>query len=174
MVIVIDASFSTVMEADCNALHQSAHRVASREKESGARCISDGRSLFNIEAELKRLGGTLEVVEAGSLWVRQAMVRHQGTYGMESSAHHYFGSLKGFDSGLLSFLHLVSAIEHSGEHRAGERDVLEDGQCLAEATIENLSIDQATHQLDARFGRYRVSRPVSIRRSCSARGIIGA
>ena len=34
---------------------------------------------------------------------------------------------------------------------------LEDGQCLAEATIENLSIDQATHQLDTRFGRYRVS-----------------
>ena len=126
--------------------------------ESGARCISDGRSLFNIEAELRRLGGTLEIVEAGSFWVRQAMVRHQGTYGMESSAHHYFGSLKGFDSGLLSFLHLVSAIEQSGGSIEQAREMcLEDGQCLAEATIENLSIDQATHQLDARFGRYRVS-----------------
>ena len=127
-------------------------------KGSAARCISDGRSLFNIEAELKRLGGKLEVVEAGSLWVRQAMVRHQATYGMESSAHHYFGSLKGFDSGLLSFLHLVSAIGPLGGSIEQAREMcLEDGQCLAEATIENLSIDQATHQLDARFGRYRVS-----------------
>jgi phosphomannomutase len=59
---------------------------------------------------------------------------------------------------LLSFLHLVSAIEQSGGSIEQAREMcLEDGQCLAEATIENLSIDQATHQLDARFGRYRVS-----------------
>ena len=42
-----------------------------------------------------------------------------------------------------------------------------------EATIENLSIDQATHQLDVRFGRYRLSQASRIRRSCSARGING-
>ena len=127
-------------------------------EDSAPHCISDGRSLFNIEAELKRLGGTLEVVEAGSFWVRQAMVHHQGVYGMESSAHHYFGSLKGFDSGLLSFLHVVSAIEQSGGSIEQAREIcLEDGQCLAEATIENLSMDQAIHQLDARFGRYRAS-----------------
>ena len=90
---------------------------------------------------------------------------------MESSAHHYFGSLKGFDSGLLGFLHLVSAIEHSGGSIEQAREMcLEDGQCLAEATIENLSIDQATHQLDARFDAIACHRPVSIRRSCSARG----
>ena len=77
---------------------------------------------------------------------------------MESSAHHYFGSLKGFDSGLLSFLHVVSAIEQSGGSIEQAREIcLEDGQCLAEATIENLSMDQAIHQLDARFGRYRAS-----------------
>ena len=93
---------------------------------------------------------------------------------MESSAHHYFGSLKGFDSGLLGFLHLVSAIEHSGEYRASREMCLEDGQCLAEATIENLSIDQATHQLDARFGRYRVSQAGQHAQVVFGERIIGA
>ena len=72
-------------------------------------------------------------------------------------------------------MHLVSAIEHSGGSIEQAREMcLEDGQCLAEATIEDLSIDQATHQLDTRFGRYRVSQAGKRTQVVFGERIIGA
>ena len=119
-------------------------------------CVTDGRSVFNAETALARRGGHLQVVESGSVWVRRAMMASGAAYGMESSSHHYFSELSGFDSGFLTFLKTVSALERWGGDVEVARDACrEDARCLAEMTIIDLSVDQAVDCLEKGFGRFR-------------------
>jgi len=164
-----DATWAVAWDGDCDRcvfFDRAGHEIAtayvnqilieSLPVMSSSLCVTDGRSVFNAETALARRGGHLQVVESGSVWVRSAMMASSAAYGMESSSHHYFSDLSGFDSGFLAFLKTVSALERWGGDIEVARDVCrEDARCLAEMTITDLSMAQAMDRLESGFGRFR-------------------
>lgn len=119
-------------------------------------CVSDGRSIFNAEVAVARRGGRLNLVESGSVWVRRAMMQSGAAYGMESSSHHYFSELLGYDSGFLTFLKTISALSRwDGDIQIARSACRADARCLAEITIPELSMDRALDRLEHAVGRFR-------------------
>ena len=77
--------------------------------------VYDPKLVLSIQKSVSRHGGHGVRVATGSAHMRAAMHQTGAVYGGESSAHHYFGSLGGIDSGMLAWMTLLQIIESSDQ-----------------------------------------------------------
>lgn len=75
--------------------------------------VHDSKLVLSIEKAIKRHQAASTRVGTGSGHMRAAMQRTDAIYGGESSAHHYFGKIQGFDSGMLSWLTMLDLLSKS-------------------------------------------------------------
>lgn len=116
----------------------------------GQHIVHDSKLLLSIQRAISRHAASSSCVGTGSGNMRAAMQTTQAIYGGESSAHHYFGKMHGFDSGMLSWLTMLDLLSRSGkslkEVTAGYRSEV---AVLPEVSVHAQSIEQLILALEA-------------------------
>ena len=85
------------------------------ENAGAAGVVYDPKLVLSIQKSVTRHRSRGVRVATGSSHMRAAMHQTGAVYGGESSAHHYFGSLGGIDSGMLAWITMLQIIENSGQ-----------------------------------------------------------
>lgn len=82
-------------------------------KEPGATIIHDPRLIWNTIDICHDLGGTPIQSQAGHAYIKQLMRQHDGIYGGEMSAHHYFRDFNYCDSGMIPWLLITELLSNN-------------------------------------------------------------
>jgi phosphomannomutase len=80
----------------------------------GATIVHDPRVLWAVQDAVRRAGGRSVLAPTGHVFLKAAMRREAAVYGGEMSAHHYFRSFMGCDSGMIPWLLLAGLISQRG------------------------------------------------------------
>jgi len=80
----------------------------------GATILYDPRLTWNTEELVARDGGRAVMSKTGHVYIKERMRKEQAVYGGEMSAHHYFRNFGYCDSGMISWLLVVSLLSRSG------------------------------------------------------------
>ena len=85
------------------------------DKETGAKIVHDPRVVWNTQDIISEKSGVAVQSKTGHAFIKQTMRAHEGVYGGEMSAHHYFRDFAYCDSGMIPWLLMAELISTSGK-----------------------------------------------------------
>jgi len=102
-------------------------------QQPGGTICYDPRLIWNTEAIVTRLGGSLNMTQSGHTFLKAGMRECDAIYGGEMSAHHYFKDFYFCDSGMLPWLFVTQLISERGEGlKALVDDMIQQFPCTGE------------------------------------------
>ncbi len=85
------------------------------QSQRGASILHDPRLVWNTIEVVSAAGGVPVMTRTGHAFIKEAMRKHNGVYGGEMSAHHYFRDFGYCDSGMVPWLLVCQLISQSGD-----------------------------------------------------------